>query len=437
MADGDTVPSVAPPAGINGGESGYESGVSSGHGEQPTSNQPQTTNNSEVVDQENQQQDETNGEQQAGHEQEQPKLSKNQLRKLKRKAQWEEAREERKHKRREKRQERAARRRTEKEALLAEASAAGIDPATVLPAKPKPVAGKRVPIALIIDCDFEEFMREGELISLASQVTRCYSDNRRSPVQAHLYISSYKGKLRERFETTLNNQHVHWKGVTLVEGDYVEAAREAAEAMRGPQGGEVIDVLKGDGSSPALKRDISDPTPQVEPEPEPATEELKSIVYLSSESPNTLDRLEPNTSYIIGGLVDRNREKGLCYRRARERGIRTAKLPIGDYLQMASRRVLATNHVVEIMLKWLELGDWGKAFLEVIPKRKGGVLKGTASSEAGDASVAGADDSRFDEEADEDIDARQTLTEGAPPAPATEPAHDTDGVQQKATTGDS
>ena len=42
---------------------------------------------------------------------------------------------------------------------------------------------------------------------------------------------------------------------------------------------------------------------------------------------------------------------------------------------MSSRKVLATNHVNEIMVKWFETGDWGKAFMEVIPKRKGGKLK--------------------------------------------------------------
>ena len=43
---------------------------------------------------------------------------------------------------------------------------------------------------------------------------------------------------------------------------------------------------------------------------------------------------------------------------------------------MASRKVLATNHVNEIMVEWLRCGDWGEAFLKAIPARKGGKLKG-------------------------------------------------------------
>ncbi|KAF6838985.1 tRNA m g methyltransferase domain containing protein [Colletotrichum musicola] len=350
------------------------------------------------------------------------KLSKNQIRKMKRKAAWEDGREDRKRKRKEKRHDRKAARREEIATAVAAAEAAGLDPEEAVLSRrrktPKPPA-VQVPVSLIIDCDFEKYMLEKELISLASQITRCYSDNRGARYRAHMYVSSYGGLLKERFETTLSNQHTGWKGVKLVEGNFIEAAKDADEVMKGPRGGEVIDLLKptdenGAAKKPAVFKDVHvGPAPIPEAEPKPA-DELKNIVYLSSDSVNTLDRLEPGVSYVIGGLVDRNREKGLCHRRARELGIRTAKLPIGEYMNISSRRVLATNHVLEIMLKWLETGDWAEAFLSVIPKRKEAKLKGDADgSQAGGSQVGEGEvvDSRFEEEEDEDVDERQTITE--------------------------
>jgi tRNA (guanine9-N1)-methyltransferase len=90
--------------------------------------------------------------------------------------------------------------------------------------------------------------------------------------------------------------------------------------------------------------------------------------------------------------VDKNRHKGLCYKRACERGIPTAKLPIGEYMTMQSRSVLAVNHVVEIMLKWLVTGDWGEAFLSVIPKRKDAKLKVKGGEDQGDNGESEDDD---------------------------------------------
>lgn len=129
--------------------------------------------------------------------------------------------------------------------------------------------------------------------------------------------------------------------------------------VSGPANGQ-LSIL--DSSASLLHTDVPGP-------------EQGEVVYLTSDSPYTLDELKPHSTYIIGGLVDKNRHKGICYRIACERGLKTAKLPIGEFMEMQSRFVLATNHVVEIMVRWLQCGDWGKAFLDVIPKRKGGKLK--------------------------------------------------------------
>ncbi|KAI8947569.1 tRNA-methyltransferase-domain-containing protein [Xylaria longipes] len=287
-------------------------------------------------------------------------MTKSQLKKLKRRKRWEESRDDRRLKRRDKRHERQARRRAERDEECAAAAAEGREPVlTSDRQRHKSQTGTRVPVAIIVDCQFEKYMHETELVSLSSQVTRCYSDNRGARHPVHLYISSYGGLMKERNETVLENQHLKWKGIRLCEGDFTEVADEARKSMTGPKGGEIIDVLQqGSSSEPISLAPLANANrAKSAPIPEPEAEDVdKSIVYLTADSPYTLDRLEPNTCYVIGGIIDKNREKGLCYRIAREKNVRTAKLPIGEYMVMQQRHVLATNHVLEIMLKWLETG---------------------------------------------------------------------------------
>lgn len=332
-------------------------------------------------------------------------MSKNAQKRLRKQKEWEQGLDDRRLKRREKRQAYKQRVRTQRASLVA----SGADPREVYKRNKK--TGALVPVAFVVDCDFEQYMTDKERISLSSQVTRSYSDNRNARYRAHLWIAGFGGKLQERFDGKLQSQQKNWKGASVFAGDFVACAAEARAHMASkkttkaptatttePAASEeaqqqsteetpehqsqsqnkqvLIGPLQRSLDSPVpWVRDAQDPFPLPGPEP-PLDPTLHDIVYLSSDSPYTLERLEPNTTYVVGGLVDKNREKGLCYRRARERGVRTARLPIGQFMVMQSRQVLATNHVVDIMLKWLEFEDWGKAFLSVIPKRKGGKLKG-------------------------------------------------------------
>ena len=285
-------------------------------------------------------------------------------------------------------------------------------------------------------------MTERELISLGSQLTRSYSDNHKAPYQAHMFVSSWGGQLKERFDTVLEKHHENWKGVIFTPEDFVEAAERAKRLMKEKTGshlagafaiktdgeigiakgselaaqdtarkddaateatrsaqqsqataitveeeeplefGKLVPVAKENAAisekGVALDATLSTSGPRGDPKrqaPEVEAQQEGEIIYLTSDSPHTLDRLQPYSTYIVGGLVDKNRHKGICYKTACARGIKTAKLPIGEFMEMQSRFVLATNHVIEIMVRWLECGDWGESFVKVMPKRKGGVLK--------------------------------------------------------------
>ncbi|KAI1608924.1 guanine-1-methyltransferase-domain-containing protein [Exophiala viscosa] len=349
-------------------------------------------------------------------------MSKNQIKKQRKREEWEAARDYRKVKRKQKLQEKRARKKAAREEAAEQEQQDGdTAPDLQLQRQPKPKYRRPVqlPVTILIDCGFDDLMMEKERISLGSQITRSYSDNYRAPFQAHLVISSWGGLLKERFDTVLSKHYLNWKNVVIEENDFVEAAKKADEFMRGPSGGKMAgmferfaapdgvvkhdDSEKVDGNkvhaSNGNRVEVEAPDPSLNtaesvgytstiPEnPESAQKDIPpsdstgplehtgEIVYLTSDSPETLTELSPYSTYIVGGLVDKNRHKGICYKIAKERGIKTAKLPIGDYLEMASRKVLATNHVVEIMIRWLECGDWGEAFMKVIPKRKGVKLR--------------------------------------------------------------
>ncbi|KAH8727053.1 guanine-1-methyltransferase-domain-containing protein [Phaeosphaeriaceae sp. PMI808] len=332
---------------------------------------------------------------------EEPKLSKSQLKKKRRFDEWEAGREDRKVKRKEKAKERKERKREAWKEQHADED--GNVPKMPPMRVPRGFAGNgtQVPITVVFDCDFEDLMFDNELKSLGLQITRCYSDNRKSKYKAHLALSSFHGKMRERFDGILAKQYTSWKGFKFFEEDFVEVSQKSKEWMFGPEGGIIAGALEQSNSN--QKQDdqaATDPT-----------EEEGEIVYLSSESDNVLTHLKPNGTYIIGGLVDKNRHKGICHRRAVNRGIKTAKLPIKEYLEMRDRQVLVTNHVLEILLKWMEFGDWGKAFMEVMPKRKGGKLREDGEENDSEEVAAEGEGSTEKQDEQEKVDAAKEAIE--------------------------
>ena len=175
-------------------------------------------------------------------------------------------------------------------------------------------------LRIAIDLSFDDLMSDRDIHKLLKQVQRTYSINRRAEHPVQLYLTSFGGRSKtilEEIKCNYGNWDVHIK--TEPYGDVF------------------------------LQEDV---------------------VYLTSDSPNVLSEVDESKAYIIGGLVDHNHHKGLCYELAVQRGIAHAQLPITEFVKLKSRKVITVNQVFEILLGFTETKDWREAFFKVIPARK-------------------------------------------------------------------
>lgn len=207
---------------------------------------------------------------------------------------------------------------------------------------------------------------------MTAQLGYCYSANRLAQQPVNLVFTSFSGNAKSRMEG-IGRTHENWKKVEWWEEKFEELYSLAADEVENPS---ITYEVTTSESMDATK--VADPHSCVPPVLIGTRKGLsrtrtpkEKIIYLTGDSPNVLSTIDPTVTYIVGGIVDKNRHKLLCYNKAESLGLAHAQLPIGQFLPlMESRRILAVNHVVEILLKFIEVQDWEKAFLEVIPMRK-------------------------------------------------------------------
>lgn len=185
--------------------------------------------------------------------------------------------------------------------------------------KQSTMAASACTLTVTIDLSFDELMIDKDIAKLTKQILRCYTLNRRAAAPMQFSLTSFTGKSRASMEK--HNGYEHWD-VSFHTEPY-------------------MDVYLKD-----------------------------KIIYLTSESENIIDHLEHDCVYVIGGLVDHNAHKGMCYKLATEASIRHGRLPLDKFLQMKARKVLTIDHVFEILLRVSEGNTWQEAFLKVLPERK-------------------------------------------------------------------
>ncbi|XP_025955132.1 tRNA methyltransferase 10 homolog B isoform X4 [Dromaius novaehollandiae] len=107
---------------------------------------------------------------------------------------------------------------------------------------------------------------------------------------------------------------------------------------------------------------------------------LDTVVYLTPDSENVLEDIDPKKVYILGGLVDESIHKKLTLQRARDQSLQTARLPIREYMVKTINtknyhsETLAINQVFDVLSTYYETRSWPAALKAGVSSGKGYVL---------------------------------------------------------------
>jgi len=302
-------------------------------------------------------------------------LSKNQLKKLKREQEWEQKKQSYKQHKKQEKKLNKQKKKEEEENLKKENPDLynKLYKSEIILNPPKKESQKKYlnnlkkGIIVIIDCGFEKFMNDKDIISLTRQITDCYSTNKKAERPFNLIIYDVGEKLKKNL---LKNNCEKWIGFRFIEEGKYENIKEF---LTKDLYNYAMNINQNDYSENNLSLD-SDNLNQEEYKHCYKFEEIvkgENIIYLTGDSENEIDNLEQNKVYIIGGLVDRNKLKLITYNKANEMGISHAKLPIGDFINLKTSKILATNHVFSILAYYTnKKADWKESFTSIIPKRK-------------------------------------------------------------------
>uniref|UniRef100_A0A671S4X3 tRNA (guanine(9)-N(1))-methyltransferase n=1 Tax=Sinocyclocheilus anshuiensis TaxID=1608454 RepID=A0A671S4X3_9TELE len=113
------------------------------------------------------------------------------------------------------------------------------------------------------------------------------------------------------------------------------------------------------------------------------SEDVQFYVNVHYVSMLALEYVEEDKVYILGGLVDETIQKKISYTRAKELGIRTARLPIDEYMVKwpNPKNFHSKNPMFEILLTFRDTKDRTKALAAGIPPGKGYMVASAASTD--------------------------------------------------------
>ncbi|XP_074596586.1 mitochondrial ribonuclease P protein 1 homolog isoform X2 [Brevipalpus obovatus] len=92
------------------------------------------------------------------------------------------------------------------------------------------------------------------------------------------------------------------------------------------------------------------------------------LVYVTPNAPGKLEKIDPDTVYVLCGAIDSAQKRTTCYAKVKKLGIPMVRLPFDEYIQRGSSRVYI-NHILEMFAHFNSYGNFGTAVHEVLPSR--------------------------------------------------------------------
>ena len=276
---------------------------------------------------------------------------------------------------------------------------------------------------IVIDCQFDKYMNNDEVIALSNQIYQLYGTNNRALKPFNIFLTSFNQNSRlwnQFFKNNNAKEMIEKLNINFVQdsiNDMIMMMNETQTVTTIANGGEKSENREARSRKYVTIGDVLANTDENETQKNVEKQQRESnlndndndddndgemkksdallshtaieifchddIVYLTSESENELKTIEKDKVYVIGGWVDHNRYKGGVHQLAKQNGWKTAKLPILKYMHFVqenvkkdtrrpSRNVITVNQVFDILLGlWNWDQNWNKALLFGLPKRKG------------------------------------------------------------------
>ena len=177
-------------------------------------------------------------------------------------------------------------------------------------------------LTLVLDCSYDELMSDKEITSLAGQIKEVYSKCNRLEKPARFVVyGTHVARLKAALD---KHPWQRWSNFEPRDGSFWDPAHNW---------------------------------------------DKEKVFVLSSEADSVLQDVPEGSVIVIGGIIDKNRHKGVVHRKAIENGFRTFRLPLEENADVRLK-VLTCNSCAGIVMDFVESGDWKESVSKNVPKRK-------------------------------------------------------------------